>query len=87
MIEAERIRVQMEIEDRLYGPQKFRSSNKDKGHARIVNVERTPRGFKLKLLERHFYSPGAIEVSKSARKQLDAVASVLKKLQRVKTAL
>ena len=81
IIEEEMQRVRIMVEERLYGPNKFRD-NKDPGQARIVDIEQTKNGFKLKLVAKHFYSPGQIEMRQQALKDLDGIASILKELGR-----
>ena len=40
------------------------------------------KGFKLQLLARHFFEPGAVEMSRGALPELDQVAEILKELGR-----
>jgi chemotaxis protein MotB len=48
----------------------------------VVSVTRTAKGFKLQLLARHFFEPGAVNVSRGALPELDQVAGILKELGR-----
>ena len=45
--------VQRQIKMRLYGNEKFRKTKGNKGFERIVTVERTPDGLRVKLMS-HF---------------------------------
>jgi len=81
LIDDEMKSAKQVIEERLYGPEKFRTSQGD-GNARIVAIERTATGFKVRLLARHFYDVGAIAVRKKAHRQLDHVIKVLKETGR-----
>lgn len=81
IIDSEKAQTEAKIQERLYGPKKYLGSKKS-GEARIVDVQRTGRGFKLKLLARHFYQSGAIKVQKAALADLDIVVDTLKQLGR-----
>lgn len=81
IIDEEMNRVSTELEERLYGPNKY-PDKKTTGHERIVEVSPTEKGFKLQLLARHFYKPGDIRVKRQARKELDEVIKILKSLGR-----
>ena len=81
LINDEMAKVDLMLEERLYGPNKFPTGS-GKGNERIVDVSRTRNGFKLQLLARHFYGPDEVNVKRSAQKDLDAVISVLKELGR-----
>lgn len=81
IIDEEMNRVNMQIEDRLYGPSKYVGS-KESGENRIVDVQRTGHGFKLRLLARHFYDSGSTKVKREALKELDSVIEILKELGR-----
>lgn len=74
-------RLKLQLDERLYGPNKFQQGQKP-GEARIVDIQRTADGFRLRLAARHFYAPGATEVRREARKDLDTVISLLKDLGR-----
>lgn len=80
IIDDEMLHTKTKIEERFYGEQKFREN--DPGNARIVNIHRTTKGFKLELTARHFYAAGSTEVIKGARKELDVVIELLKELGR-----
>ena len=80
IIDNEMNKLKMTLEERLYGPNKFRPDKP--GSERVVDVVRTAKGFKLQLLARHFYEPGSTNVSRSALKELDEVAAVLKEFGR-----
>lgn len=82
IIDDEMKKTEMELEERLYGPEKFRKSEQKPGFERIIQVERTEKGFKMRLLARHFYKPGAIKVRREALKELDKIIEVLKGLGR-----
>jgi len=81
IIEEEMNRVHMQIEERLYGPEKFPDARKP-GEERIVAVERTKDGFKLRLLARHFYDPGDTHIKRGALKDLNTIAKILRELGR-----
>lgn len=81
IIDDEMNRVKVQLEERLYGPQQFRSDDKP-GFERIVDVERTTKGFKLKLMARQFFKPGEIKLETKGLKSLDDIALILKPLGR-----
>lgn len=81
-IEEEMNRVNMMIEDRMYGPEKYSASSDEAGQNRIVEVQRTDRGFKLRLLARHFYRSGSSRIKREATPDLDKVVKILKELGR-----
>ncbi|MEZ4741520.1 MAG: flagellar motor protein MotB [Bdellovibrionota bacterium] len=81
IINDELSKINVMLEERLYGPNKFRDSKK-KGEARIVDVQRTPNGLKLKLMARHFYKPGATTIRSEAKKDFDDVIQILKDIGR-----
>ena len=81
IIDREMNRVELQLQERLYGKNKFRSDTRT-GQARIVQVTRTAKGFKLQLLARHFFKPGSTVVERAALPELDAVAETLKELGR-----
>ena len=81
IIDAEMSRVELQLQERLYGKNKFRDDTKT-GQARIVQVTRTAKGFKLQLLARHFFKPGSTVVDRAALPELDLVAQTLKELGR-----
>lgn len=70
------------IENRLYGPDRLRSEKGDTGLERIVSIHPTARGVRVRLAARHFYGPGELEVKRSAKRELSAVAASLKELGR-----
>ena len=80
IIDDEMNRIRAKIEERLYGPEKFRADKP--GQERIIQVIRTAKGFKVKLLARHFFAPGETQISRGAFKELDEVAKVLKEMGR-----
>jgi chemotaxis protein MotB len=80
-IDKEMNKIAKELEERLYGPNKFQGSKKS-GEARIVDVSRTSSGFKLNLLARHFYDAGSFRVKREALNELDKVTETLKELGR-----
>ena len=80
-INDEMNRVQLEIENRLYGKHRFRNQKK-KGLARIVSIHRDSNGFKVRLMANHFYKPGAYKMNQQALKDLDEVGAVLLELGR-----
>jgi chemotaxis protein MotB len=73
--------VKLKLEERLYGKNKFRDDTKP-GQERVVSVQRTEKGFKLQLLARHFYEAGHYDVAKTALRELDQIAQILKELGR-----
>ena len=81
LIDEEMDRVKIELEERLYGPNKFRDQ-KQTGFARIINIERTTKGFKLRLLAKYFYARGGVKVRRQAMRELDHVVVALKKMGR-----
>ena len=81
VIDEDAAKVRIALEERLYGPKNFRERKKT-GEARIVQVDRTAQGFKLRLVARHFYNKGSYKLRKSALKELDEVILILKKLGR-----
>lgn len=81
IIDQEMNRLRMQLEERLYGPDKF-PKGADGGAARVVNVVRTEDGFKLQLLARHFYDSGATKIRRQALPQLDVITRTLKELGR-----
>lgn len=74
-------KVNLILEERLYGPEKFMKGD-SKGLSRIVDVSRTSKGFKIRLLARHFYDVNEVHVKRSAQKDLDAVIQAVKSLGR-----
>ena len=80
-INSEMNRIKLKLEERLYGPEKFRD-NKRPGQERVIDIQRTSNGFKLQLLARHFFEVGSVEVNRGALRELDQVAEVLKELGR-----
>ncbi len=74
-------KVTKEIEERLYGDKKFRDSE-SLGLERIVSIHRNAKGFKLRLLARHFYTSGGVAVKRSALRDLDNVIAIIKGLNR-----
>ncbi len=81
IVNDEMAKVNLILEERLYGPEKFPSGT-GKGVERIVDVSPTRSGFKVQLLARHFFGPNEVDVKRSARKDLDAVVEALKTLGR-----
>lgn len=79
-IDDEMNRVKVKLEERLYGPEKFRQDRP--GQERIIQVVRTAKGFKVQLLARHFFQQGSVNVARGALKELDEVALILKDLGR-----
>jgi chemotaxis protein MotB len=81
IIDDEMNAIKTKLEERLYGPNKFRQDTKP-GQERIVSVQRTQKGFKLQLLARHFFDSGSTTVNRGAMKELDVVTQMLKDLGR-----
>lgn len=81
VIDNEMNLVSRQLEERLYGPNKFRQT-KDPGTTRVFSVVRTANGFRVRLLARHFYDEGKISIKPSALKDLSMVTESLKKLGR-----
>jgi chemotaxis protein MotB len=81
IIDDEMNQIKVKLEDRLYGPNRFRDETKP-GQERVVQVQRTERGFKVQLLARHFFDSGSVTVNRGALKELDDVAGILKDLGR-----
>ncbi len=74
-------RVQAAVNDRLYGPETYQGSKKP-GEERVVSVQRNSEGVSLRLLARHFYSPGDYRMKRDALKEVDQVVKILKDLGR-----
>ena len=81
IIKNEMAQVNLMLEERLYGPNKAKSAE-DPGFARIIKVERTEKGFRLRLMARYFYDEGGYTIKKSTLKEIDAIIEVLKILGR-----
>jgi chemotaxis protein MotB len=81
IIDTQMKRIQAIVEDRLYGPEKFPQGG-EKGHDRVVSVERTAQGFKLQLAARHFFQSGEFQVRREALKELNQVGDILMELGR-----
>ena len=81
VIDSELNRVKAELEDRMYGPNKFRDPNKP-GQERVVEIQRTQSGFAVRLLARHFFDGGSWKIRREAMKEMESVAKVLKDLGR-----
>lgn len=81
VIDSEMQRFKLKLEERLYGPDRVRPADKgDKGYERVVSVERTTKGFKLRLTARYFFEPGSTNVKREAIPELDKIIEVLKSL-------
>ena len=72
--------VKRQIKMRLYGEEKFRESKGDKGYERIVTVERTPDGIRVKLMASHFFKSGQYVIKGKPLEEIKTVGEVLKKL-------
>ena len=81
IIDEEMARVKTDLNERLYGSRTYPNPKKP-GNERIIDVSRTRKGFRLRLLARHFYQPGAVKVRRAARKELDSITTILKNLGR-----
>lgn len=81
VIDDEMNLVSRQLEERLYGSKLIREQ-KDPGLARIVSIERTNTGFKIRLLARHFYNEGKLELKPSARRSFDELVKIVKDLNR-----
>ena len=81
VIDEEMNLVSKQLEERLYGNKKFRS-DKSTGVSRVVSIERTKTGFKVRLLARHYYDSGKTKMKPGALSDLDHVISVVKELDR-----
>jgi chemotaxis protein MotB len=68
VIDQELKRINAQLEDRLYGPEKNREAGKD-GSERVVSVHR-------------FYESGEWKLKRTAGKELDTVGDILKSLGR-----
>ncbi len=83
VIEAEMQRFRMKLEERMYGPDRVRPGEKgEKGFDRIVAVERTQKGFKLRLTARYFFEPGETHIKREALPELDKIIELLKEMDR-----
>lgn len=74
-------KIQTDLEERLYGNEKFRNQS-GKGNERIVSIHRTTKGFKLQLASRYFYKSGSAQVLKDARLALDKVVEIMNEIGR-----
>lgn len=74
-------KVKLELEERLYGSEKFRKASKE-GQERIVSVHRTSKGFKLQLASRYFFKSGSVDVEKGAQDALDRVVKIMNEIGR-----
>jgi chemotaxis protein MotB len=81
VIEMEMKRLRVLVEERLYGPNKYPQGG-EKGHERIVSIERTAQGFKLQLAARHFFTSGEYQVRREALRELNEVGEILMELGR-----
>lgn len=81
VIDEEMNKVNMRLEERLYGPNKMKDIDKE-GAARIVSVHRDTDGFRIRLLAAHFYEPGSFQVRREALGELDQVVSIVRDLGR-----
>ncbi len=81
VIDSEMKRINAQLEDRLYGPEKSVEVGKE-GAERVVSVHRSPDGIRLRLLASHFYEPGEWKLKRTASKEIEAVAKILKDLGR-----
>jgi chemotaxis protein MotB len=80
-IDKEMNRLKLKLEERLYGKEKFRDKSRA-GQDRVIDIQRTSKGFKLQMLARHFFDPGSVDVNREALSELDQVAEILKELGR-----
>jgi chemotaxis protein MotB len=81
VMDSEMKRINAQLEDRLYGPEKNVQAGKE-GAERVVSVHRSPDGVRLRLLASHFYEPGEYKLRRTAVKELEAVGKILKELGR-----
>ena len=81
IIDEDMKKAKVELEDRLYGPARMNQLQKP-GFERIVSIHRDDDGFRVRLLARHFYEPGGVNIRRQALKDLDEILLVLKKLGR-----
>ncbi|MBP9707078.1 MAG: flagellar motor protein MotB [Oligoflexales bacterium] len=81
VITKEMKKVQLEIEERLYGRERFRDPEKA-GSERIISIHRNNQGFKLRLLTRAFFDSGGVELNNTAKNVLSDVADILKDINR-----
>lgn len=79
IIDSDTKKITAMVEERLYGAEKFPKGG-EKGHERIVSVERTAQGFKLQMAARHFFGSGEYQVRREALRELNEVANILMEL-------
>lgn len=73
--------LKKKIEERLYGPEKFRSQS-ERGAEKFVSVERTEKGFQVRLVANQYFNSGEFAIRKSAKAELKEIAKLLKSLNR-----
>jgi chemotaxis protein MotB len=81
VLDQEFTKIQKELEERLYGPHAFPGTHKN-GNERIIDVEKTPTGLRFRLLARHFYDSGSLDMKPKGLKALDVLIRILKRLGR-----
>lgn len=77
----EMVRLQQQIDLRLYGNEKFRDLKAD-GQRRIISVHRDNHGIQIRLMAAHFFKPGSYKINPTALAELREVAGVVKELGR-----
>ncbi len=81
ILEQEADLIRVELEERLYGPKKFRAKMKP-GVERVISVHQTTKGVTIRLLARHFYDHGSIKMKRETLKNFDKVIEIVKELGR-----
>ena len=79
LIKEDMKKIELDLEERLYGPEKFRDAD-SKGNSRIIDVAPTPNGFAVRLTARYFYEPAEVDIRPGARTDVDKVIQILQKL-------
>ena len=74
-------KLQIELEERLYGPEKHRETNAT-GQKRIVSVHKTRKGLKLQLLARNFYKDQEIQFDEQQKAVVDKIIETLLELNK-----
>jgi chemotaxis protein MotB len=82
IIDEEMRKMKVDLEERLYGPNRAIQKLDKTGFERIVSIHREDDGFRVRLLARHFYESGSVQVKRETLKELGAVIESLKKLER-----
>lgn len=80
-LDKEYKKLKITLENRLYGPKRFRD-NKKPGQARIIDITRTPKEITLRLYSQHFFASGSTKIRREAMKDFDEIVETIKELGR-----